>query len=349
MSENQAPPVSEAAAALHREAVVVDLHADTPSLLRWGYDLSRRHTPPLPGGALGFHVDLPRLQEGGVTAQVFGLVTVPLRTTQPLRAALAQIRSLEDAARRIPNLWFGPDAARIRQAKAEGAVVALCGLEGAHALEGRLESLDVLARRGLRLLGLAHFTANEACRPAFGLGGDQEAGLTAFGRQLVERANELGVIVDLAHVGRRAFLEAASLSTAPVVVSHTGLAGLRPLWRNITDEQVRAVADTGGCVGIIYARQFLGGRHLDAVVRHIRHCWQVGGEDCPALGSDFDGLILPVRGLEDVAQLPRLTEALLRSGIPERVVLKILGANAMRVFEAVPPRAFREPTDSADR
>ncbi len=327
---------------IHDEALVVDLHADTASLMRMGYDLAARHRPLLPASALGYHVDLPRMIEGGQTGQVFGLVTFPWKKRGLMRIALRQIHILRKAAASSPLLWYSPDGSVLRQAKAEDKIVAMPGLEGVHALEGKLENLDVLAAAGLRMCGLVHFSANEAARPAWGRGADPDAGLSAFGRDLVERSNELGVILDLAHLNKKGFLETIHLSTAPVVVSHTGLQGVHDMWRNIDDEQIRAVADAGGAIGIIYHRNFLGGRTIDAVVRHIVHCWKVGGEDTPALGSDFDGFIIPPKDLPDCSALPLITQALLDHDVPERIIHKILGANALRVFEAVPPKAFTQ-------
>jgi membrane dipeptidase len=119
-------------------------------------------------------------------------------------------------------------------------------------------------------------------------------------------------------------------------VSHTGVGGVHPHWRNIDDAQLRAVADNGGCVGIIFARKFLGGATIEAVVDHLLHVVDVAGEDVAALGSDFDGFVVPPEGLEDVAGMPNLTVALSRRGVPPRVLEKILGGNVLRVLDAVP-------------
>ncbi len=332
--------VTPEALAIHQEALIIDLHADTASLMRMGYDLHARHRPILPGAALGFHLDLPRMLQGGQTGQVFGLVTFPWRKKGLFRIALRQIQLIRKAAESSSLLWYSPDGAVLRQAKAEGALVAMPGLEGVHALEGNLDNLDILAREGLRMCGLVHFSANEAASPAMGKGSDPNQGLTPFGRDLVARCNDMGVLVDLAHINRKGFLEAVRLSTAPLVVSHSGLSALHRMWRNIDDEQIRALADTGGCIGIIYHRNFLGGSTIEALVRHLVHCWNVGGEDTPALGSDFDGLILPPKDLPDPSALPRLTQALLDHQVPERVIHKMLGGNALRVFESVPQRMF---------
>jgi membrane dipeptidase len=335
------PLISNKALEIHHRAVVVDLHADTATLMRMGYDIFRRHRPLLPWSALGFHLDVPRMERGGLTAQVFGLVTFPLSTVGVFESAQLQIELLHKSAAAQPQRFrFVTEAHEIEAAKADGAVAALCGLEGVHALEGENENLVRLADRGLRLVGLSHFTANRAAHPAFGLGSSRTAGLTPFGASLIERANELGVLVDLAHVNKPGFMEATRISTDPVVVSHTGVRGVYDIWRNIDDTQIRAVADTGGCVGVIFSRHFLGGRHLDHLVAHIQHLLDVGGEGCPALGSDFDGFIVPPAELGDVEALPRLTEALVTAGLCERLIHKILGGNALRVLHAVPARHY---------
>jgi membrane dipeptidase len=149
------------------------------------------------------------------------------------------------------------------------------------------------------------------------------------------------VIVDLAHINRRGFLEACALATRPPIVSHTGVTSAYAHWRNIDDEQIRAVADKGGVVGIIFCPRFLGGSGIEDVVRHLRHVIDVAGEDTPALGSDWDGMIVPTPDLRDAAHLPHLTDALLRAGFGEGVIAKVLRNNALRVLGACPPRALQ--------
>jgi membrane dipeptidase len=164
----------------------------------------------------------------------------------------------------------------------------------------------------------------------------RDDGLTEFGREVVRECERCGVIVDLAHINRRGYFEVLELTKQPLMVTHTGVSGVHPKWRNLDDEQVRAVAARGGCIGIIFARQFLGGASIDAVVAHLRHVIDVAGEDAPALGSDFDGFVVPAEGLEDIAALPNLTVALANAGISPRVLEKILGGNVLRVLDAVP-------------
>jgi membrane dipeptidase len=277
---------------------------------------------------------VPRLLEGGLGAQVFGIVTLPGLEVDLAAAAHRQIDLLERAeAESEGRLRIARTPAELRAPPVPGVVRATLGLEGAHALQGELEELDRLAARGLRYLGLLHFSRNEAGAPALGPGQDREQGLTAFGRALVERCQELGLVVDLAHINRRGFHDAVALHRErPPLVSHTGLAGVHDLWRNIDDEQLRAVADRGGAVGVIFCPAYLGRDGLDGVVAHLLHLWRVAGEDTPALGSDWDGFIRPTRGLEEPQKLPHLTDALLSAGMPEAVVRKVLRDNALRVL-----------------
>ncbi|HEY8038347.1 MAG TPA: dipeptidase [Polyangiaceae bacterium] len=327
---------SSEAQALHAEYPAIDLHADSLMWSRWlGYDLHARHEPPLPRAALGGHVDLPRMREGGVGAQFFGLVSLPVakRMRGMSRIVHEQIDLLAQTIHRRPgDLRLVRTAAEIDACKRDGAIAALLGIEGAHALEGELDQLDAFAARGVRYLGLLHFSANEAGRPAYGRGRRDEEGLTPWGFDLVRRCEDRGVIVDLAHINRRGFLDACSVATRPPIVSHTGVLGAFEHWRNIDDSQLRAVADKGGVVGVIFCPRYVGGDGLEPVVRHLRHILDVVGEDAPALGSDWDGFIVPTRELADPRGLPLLTDALLRAGVSARTIGKILRGNVMRVL-----------------
>jgi membrane dipeptidase len=310
---------------------------------RWvGYDLHVRHDPPLPFAAIGGHVDVPRLIEGGVGAQFFGLVSLPIGQRSGLAAVIdEQIDALDASVSKDPTrLAKVRTADEIEAARARGAVSALLGIEGAHSLEGEIDKLDHFARRGVRYLGLSHFSANEAAFPAVGRGRDPTKGLTSFGRDVVARCEELGVIVDLAHINRRGFIEACAMATRPPIVSHTGVLGVFRHWRNIDDDALRAVANKGGCVGVIFCPKFLGGDGLDPVVKHLLHIIDVCGEDAPALGSDWDGFIVPTADLCDAAHMPLLTDALIKAGLTAETIGKILRENAMRVLrEAAPPRS----------
>ncbi|MEZ4404830.1 MAG: membrane dipeptidase [Kofleriaceae bacterium] len=331
------------ARAFHAEATVTDLHADTAKLMdKMGFDVAERHERPMPGrwNYVG-HVDLPRLRDGGVSAQVFGMWTVPYPERGCKHAVDTQLDALDRAIAAHPDqITWALSAEQIAAAKAAGQLAAMGGIEGGQALEGDPANVAYFARRGVRAIGLLHFSANALGSPAKGKGADASVGLTSIGRDVIREMNRCGVVVDLAHINRKGFFEALALTTAPVMVTHTGVAGVHPHWRNIDDDQLRAVADQGGCVGIIFAKRFLGGRDLDSVVDHLLHIVDVAGADVAALGSDFDGFVVPPAGLEDVACLPNLTAALSRRGVPAATLAKILGGNAQRVLASVPPTCY---------
>ena len=336
------PLTPDEARQLHDEVLVFDLHADTPKLIhRLGYDIADRHERRRPRQASYFgHVDIPRMREGGMGAQVFGMWTWPYPQRGCAAAVFGQIDALTGAvAKNAGDIAFCLSGEDVRRARRAGRIAALAGIEGGQALEGKMEHLAEFARRGVRTLGLVHFTVNAIASPAYGVGARGENGLTDFGREVVDEMNRLGIIVDLAHINRTGYFEALERSRDPVYVTHTGVAGAHAHWRNIDDEQLRALGQRGGAAGIIFAPRYLGGRSVEAVVDHIVHVIDVAGEDVPALGSDFDGFVIPPVGLEDAADLPHLTAALSSRGLPVRVIEKILGGNALRVLDAVPPRA----------
>ncbi|SNY79621.1 membrane dipeptidase [Nocardia amikacinitolerans] len=330
-------PVSTEAKQVHDSATVIDLHADTPKLISRGYDFAVRHRPRWPISRYVGHVDLPRMREGGLAAQWFGMWTAPYPRRGTAADIHRQLDALDETARAHPDRFrLATTGDDIRRARAEGVSVGLRGIEGGQALEGDLGNLVAFARRGVRYLGLLHFSRSEIGCPAMGIGRSKEEGLTGFGCEVVDACAELGVLVDLAHINRPGFFDAIARARGPVIVSHTGVAGVRPMWRNIDDEQIRAIADTGGVVGVIFSPAYLGGE-LDAVVDHLLHIIDVGGRETVALGSDWDGFIRPARGLESPAQLPLLTDALLRRGLSAETIHLLLGGNALRVLDAISP------------
>lgn len=339
--------LSDEAQAVHAQAVILDLHADTTKLMSYGYDIHKRHRTPWPLSSFAGHVDLPRMAEGNLSGQFFAMWTLPLPQSGCYADVHRQIDALERATGERPGqprLLLCRTADEVRQAHAAKAHAALLGIEGAHALEGGsetqlVERLTTLARRGVRYLGLLHFSRNLLGHPAMGLGQDHHKGLSALGCAIVDACARLGVIVDLAHINRRGFFDALARRPGPVFVTHTGLAGVTRMWRNIDDEQIRAVARTGGAIGVIFAPRFVGQDGLGGIVAHLRHLLDIGGEDTVAIGSDWDGFVRPAKGLASPADLPYLTQALLQAGLSVRVIHKLLGGNALRVLAAHPPLA----------
>jgi membrane dipeptidase len=346
------PEVSNATRALHAASFVADLHADS---LLFGRDLARR-------SSVG-HVDLPRLRDGGVALQVFGIVTrVPLganidRTeargpdaltllgclkllpaciTGPFARLEQQATRLAELVARDPNVvWVrsAADLARLaRQRERDPAVVGvLLGIEGAHALEGDPAHLERAFELGVRMLGLAHFADNAYAGSAHGVA---KGGLSELGRRTLARMEELGIAADLAHLSALAAEELLDLATKPVVVSHGGAAGTCANARTLSDDLLRAVAANGGVVGIGFWEAAVCGIEPRHVARAIRYVADLVGDDHVALGSDFDGATTV--GF-DASQLPALTQALQDQGFDETSLRKILGGNALRVLAATLP------------
>jgi microsomal dipeptidase-like Zn-dependent dipeptidase len=210
-------------------------------------------------------------------------------------------------------------------------VGALLALEGVHALEGRLENLAVLYEAGFRMIGLQHFFDNEAGGSAHGVA---RGGLTQFGRELVQQVQQKKMALDLAHSSPPVVADALALATAPVFVSHVGLRGTMDNSRNLSDEQVRGVAATGGVMGIAMFEHAVGGKTLDDTARAMRYGADLVGVDHIGVGSDFDGAIAAAT---DVTGLPLLVESLLRQGFNEDEIAKMMGGNVLRVLKQILP------------
>ncbi|MES2639223.1 MAG: membrane dipeptidase [Myxococcota bacterium] len=330
--------ISEEAHALHASALFVDLHCDlllASKLLGW--DWRRRHAPnPLFGAPLFGHCDLPRLKEGGIGAMALGVVINPMRRRSGPAAIDADLARMARHASQSPDeLVVCGTVQAIRTAKAQGRIACFAGLEGAHGLDTRLEDLPRFRAAGLRYVGLAHFTANTACRPMVGWGADNAAPLSDYGRALVDELGRLGILVDLAHVGRAGVIEAAARANKPVIISHTACTAIHPSPRGIDDGLLRAVADTDGVVGVIFVTPFLGAGGVRQVVRHLDHIRRTVGVRHAAIGTDWEGFALYPRDLDSAEKLPGLTQALLDAGWPPADVHAVLGENFLRVFGAV--------------
>lgn len=347
------PAVSPHAAALHASSLVVDLHADS---LLFSRDLARR-------GRLG-HVDLPRLEEGGVGLQVFSLPTKVFFGTNIDRTEAHGFDSLTIAglARLSPTAWQSPmeralyhaarlaayaatsggrfvlvrtrgDLAALRAARTRGEHVigGLLALEGAHALESDPANLKRAFEAGYRMAGLAHFFDNDYAGSSAGVA---KSGLSALGRETIASMERLGMTVDLAHVAPAALDEILSLATKPVVVSHTGLRGTCDNARNLSDDQLRRIAANGGVVGIGFWEVAACGTRPQDIARAIAHAVTIMGAAHVALGSDYDGATTV--GF-DVAALPALTQAMVDAGLGESAIRAVLGENALRVLERTLP------------
>ena len=331
--------VSDRTRAFHNAAFFADLHADS---LLWGRNLRKRHSRG--------QGDLPRLRDGGVDLQVFGVVTkVPKKNNYISNPDdTDSLPLLFIASWRSPATWLSPKARALAQARemvrlAENSplslvlhrgdlstegIKGLLALEGMHALGGKIETLNELYSAGFRMMGLAHHFDNEIAGSAHG---ENKYGLTELGRSLIPRMEALGVTIDLAHASTAAFEDTLGLATKPVVVSHGGLQGTCPGRRNLSDYQLRSIAETGGVIGIGYWEGAVCDASVKGIVAAILYTVKVAGIDHVGLGSDFDGKIASPF---DATGLPMLTEALLAEGLSKEDVSKVIGGNVRRVLAA---------------
>ncbi len=327
-------PLWERALAIHYDALVVDGHIDTPSLmLDDGYALGERHRP-LRGEA---HVDLPRMVEGGLDAPFFSIYVARSygegqRATDRAHAMIAELKRQVGALDGVEMATSAEDVVRITRS---GRKAGLMGLEGGHALQGSKEVLGELYDAGIRYVTLTHSNTNRWADSS----GDEPrwGGLNDLGRGLVREMNRLGVLVDLSHVSDAAFYDALAASRAPVILSHSSVRALTDHPRNVTDEMLRALAENGGVVMINFYSKYVtserpGGTSIEDVLAHIDHAVEVAGVDHVGLGSDYDGVPFLPRGLGDATRLPHVTYGLLKRGYSEEDVRKILGGNALRAL-----------------
>ncbi|MEA2686351.1 MAG: rane dipeptidase [Actinomycetota bacterium] len=317
-------------------ADVLDAHVESFVWTRvLGYDLVRGHGRGLLGGRLYSQLDVPRMRAAGMTGGVFSIATNPFRSREGRRMTLAaNIARLQAVLESDPGVAVVADVAGYRRARAEGRMGCFVAVQGGNAVgPDDVSALpDVVSR-----VTVVHLTRSGLGSPSRPLAGGGGRGLTPAGRDYVRALDARRVVVDLAHVNGAGFWDALAAHdrSVPAIVSHTGVRGVHDVWRNVDDAQIRAIADTGGVVGIMFHAGFLGGRTADAVVRHLAHVVKVGGEDSATLGSDWDGLIVPPRDMRTVSELPVLVAAMRKAGFSEDLVRKIVGANYLRVVESV--------------
>ena len=254
------PTVTPRALRVYRDAFVIDMHNDLASrILDDGYDPDVRHAPGF--GPREGHTDLPRLVESGITAQFMSAwvsssyASSPGASFERAREQVATIRAWVD--RHPERLRFATTAADVRRARQDGRIAILIGVEGGHAIESSLDRLRDLHALGVRYLTLTWNNGLPWAGAALGEAGTRTGGLTDFGRDVVREMNRLGMLVDISHVSDSTFYDAVAVSTAPVIASHSSARALAGSPRNLTDDQLRAVARTGGVVNVNFFSRFL--------------------------------------------------------------------------------------------
>lgn len=354
-----ATPVSARAKALHAKLTIADMHSDT---LLWARNVLKL-------GGRG-QVDLPRLQDGNVALQVFSSVTktpknqnydangadtdnitlLTIAQLQPPRTwtslferSLWHVEKLDRAAAnsrgQLRVIRNAREFDRLFADRAAGQQVsgAMLSIEGLQNMEGKLPNIDRLHAAGYRMASFTHFFDNELAGSMHGL---KKGGLTPLGVQTLHRMEALGMIVDVAHASHASVAQILQLAHRPVVSSHGGVQATCKVNRNLTDDEIRGIARTGGVVGIGYWDAAVCSTAPKAIAAAIIHVRDVAGIDHVGLGSDFDGAV--TTGF-DTSQLAAVTQALIDRGLSDADIAKVMGENVLRVLRAgiVPAAAAR--------
>ncbi len=354
--------ISRRSRRLHFSSIVLDTHVDTTLRLREpDWDFSGRHGDG--------HVDLPRIIEGGLNT-VFFSIFMPGTVTgdKAVHDSFDRIASIHRLVENLSaEMALCTTVEEIREARRQGKIAALMGMEGGHMINNSLSVLGMYARLGIRYLTLTHSVNTEWAdssndEPQFG-------GLTEFGKKIVKRLNHLGIMVDISHASDKTFWDTLATSQAPLIASHSSCRALSPHRRNMSDQMIAALAAKGGVIQITFVDQFLDNTPFQAwekrkvakqasgagagnpdpqedhseerpkvgwekILDHIDHAVEVAGVDHVGLGSDFDGATMP-QGMDDATYLPKITEGLLRRGYSEDDIGKILGENTLRLMNEV--------------
>jgi len=298
-------------------------HSGTIAFLR-GSASPRHSTPPL-------QINFPKMRQSGIDCGFFAIdVTLALKNhlTYALDGFGYLLNDVEQSGADVVIVRKSED---ILQAKAAGKPAIVLAIEHADCTERSLNVLRVLYELGVRSIGLTHNVSSQAAD------GNLEArdgvGLTHFGLQLVREMNRLGMLVDLAHVSPSAFFNALEVTSKPVIFSHGNARALCDHPRNLTDEQLKALAQNGGVIGLSFVPFFVAEENptVERFLDHVDHVVNVAGIETVGIGSDFDG---GGTLLADANELPRITEGLLSRGYDEADVYKILGENTLRVLKA---------------
>ncbi len=340
--------ISPKAKSLHQSLMVADLHADN---LLWDRD-------PLTDAGHS-QVDIPKLIEGNYAIQVFDAV---IKTPKNLNytsnnGTTDNIRLLAMANRWPVRSWFSLFDRAIHQsdvlhrAESESSsleiikskndltyflsrrrsnsyiVGGLLSVEGLHALEGELNNVDRLFDAGYRIMGLVHFFDNEVGGSS---SGEQQGGLTDFGRRVIRRMNDLQITIDLAHASPNLVNDVIQLSNRPVIVSHTGVKGILDISRNLSDQQIQMISETGGIIGIGFWPEAIGDVHPLTIAKSVRYVADLVGVKHVAFGSDFDGAVTV--GF-DASQIIYMTEALLQEGFTDEEIRSIMGGNVIEFLK----------------
>ena len=339
---------------LHKKSIVVDFHCDAvlATLPDSAYQVGEAKKRTLHERSTSGHVDIPRLIEGGVDCQVFSHFVEPIYNPIATRRMLQVMGHSFSEIEKSDKLELVTRSKEIYENNGKKISI-IVGFEGGEAIDQDLRILNMFYRLGLRRLTLCWNNRNAI---ASGVTEQRsKGGLTDFGVSVVEECNKLGILVDVSHITDAGFWDVIEVSKDPVIASHSNCRAFCGHMRNLTDDMIKALVEKGGVQGVNYVPPFLidmdmrkiraGDKEelkkaekatVETVVDHVDHMVELAGNiDHVGLGSDFDGVSMLVKGLEDTSKVPNLTKALVARGYSDQEVEKILGGNFIRVITKV--------------
>ena len=360
---------------LHREAIVLDTHADLtpflekdtkpieitdPGLSGDAYDpkadslhaaIPGPWVESFPPGPWKFterhsdgYMDLPRIREGGLDAEFFAIyMEEEPRPGMAVKRAFGQIEAVLSLCDKYPEaVALATTADEVRRIAASGRLAALMGVEGGYMIEDDLRVLRLFHRLGVRYMSLSH-SFNTHWADSSGTGEPvppRHGGLSPFGVEVVKEMNRLGMMVDVSHTADSTFYDALEVSEAPVIASHSSVDGVKEHARNLSDEMLRALAKNGGVIHIDTVIKYIDPVErpktpLSVFIDHIAHAIEVAGADHVGLGLDYGYDAPAPEGLEHIGKLAAVTYELLKRGYDETTVRKVLGENTLRVMAEV--------------
>lgn len=303
---------------------IIDGHADT--LLRIAEE----------AGSLGRytekqHLDLPRMLEAGVDLQVMAICAATRESPYSWAKSIISNWQIEYEELKEEIIWIRSSSDFVKWEKG-GKIGIILAMEGLEPLEGELSMLNEFFELGIRMISLTWNWENQF---ASGVLAQNDLGLTALGKQAVKIAEDLGIILDLSHLGKESFIDLINIVREPVCVSHANVFEVLPHIRNLDEEQIKMIASTGGTVGLTFYPPFIGSNRVKCrdLIPHLEEVIKVAGEGCPALGSDFDGIEKTPEDLKDVTGLPYFLGLLEDYGFNERIISKFAGGNLYRFFK----------------
>ena len=312
---------------VHSRILSLDTHCDTPMFFPQNVDFGQRDQRIL--------VDLHKMTEGRQDATIM-VAYLPQPTDQPTAFADNIFDKIEDiVAKHSTHLAIAHTPAELWANKREGKKSIMLGIENGHALDGKIENLRHFKERGIVYLTLCHNGDNDICDSA--RGEHTHNGVSAFGREVIREMNRLGIMVDLSHAAEKSFYDALELSATPIVCSHSSCRALCDHPRNLTDDQMRALAQRGGVMQVTLYHGFLvkdGEATIEDAMRHLDHAISIMGIDHVGLGTDFDG-DGGIRGLANSSELLNYTRKLLQRHYSEEDIQKLWGGNFLRVMNEV--------------